>query len=271
MEILHFDTPSTPVRAVLFDFDGTISTLRCGWEEVMQPLMVEMISGGKPYDAALEQEVADYISESTGIQTIHQMKWLAQTVHARGQNPDAPTDPWWYKGEYNRRLMENVSKRVAALTSGAVSNTDYLIRGSEAFLKALQDRGVRLYVASGTDHPDVCAEAGALGLSHYFTLIAGAPVGEENCSKEKVMATLLESEGLRGDEVAVIGDGKVEIRLGNEAGTRTIGLATNEREGGVDAVKRDRLIAAGADCIAGDFTELDALLAFLGFANEKGE
>ena len=48
MEILHFDTPSTPVRAVLFDFDGTISTLRCGWEEVMQPLMVEMISGGKP-------------------------------------------------------------------------------------------------------------------------------------------------------------------------------------------------------------------------------
>ena len=28
---------------LLFDFDGTISTLRCGWEKVMKPLMLEMI------------------------------------------------------------------------------------------------------------------------------------------------------------------------------------------------------------------------------------
>jgi len=264
MELLHTGTARTPVRAVLFDFDGTISTLRCGWEAVMKPLMLEMISGGKPYDTALEKEVEDYISESTGIQTIHQMKWLASTVRARGNNPNASTDPWWYKDEYNRRLMENVSKRVEQLISGAVSNTAFLIAGSEAFLKALKDCGVKLYVASGTDHPDVCTEAKALGVDQYFTLIAGAPVGEENCSKEKVMAKLLETEGLSGDEVAVIGDGKVEIRLGCEAGTRTIGLATNEREGGVDPVKRTRLIAAGADVIAGDFLEKDKLLAFLG-------
>ncbi len=264
MEILHTDTPCTPVRAVLFDFDGTVSTLRCGWEAVMKPLMLEMISGGKPYGAELEKEVEDYISESTGIQTIHQMKWLAAEVHRRGNAPTAPTDPWWYKGEYNRRLMESVSRRVESLKTGEVPNTAYLIAGSEAFLKALCDRGVKLYVASGTDHPDVCAEAAALGLDKYFTLIAGAPVGEENCSKEKVMAQLLETEGLHGDEVAVIGDGKVEIRLGSEAGARTIGLATNEREGGVDAVKRERLIKADADIIAGDFTEKEELLAFLG-------
>ena len=264
MEVLHSNTARTPVRAVLFDFDGTVSTLRCGWEAVMKPLMLEMISGGKPWDTALEKEVEDYISESTGIQTIHQMKWLAATVHERGNNPGASTDPWWYKGEYNRRLMENVSKRVESLSSGQVPNTMYLITGSEDFLRALCERGVKLYVASGTDHPDVCHEAAALGLDKYFTLIAGAPVGEENCSKEKVMAQLLEAEGLHGDEVAVIGDGKVEIRLGCEAGARTIGLATNEREGGVDAVKRERLIKAGADVFAGDFSEKEALLAFLG-------
>ncbi|MBQ8611922.1 MAG: HAD family hydrolase [Oscillospiraceae bacterium] len=264
MEILHKNTARTPVRAVLFDFDGTISTLRCGWEAVMKPLMLEMISGGRPWDAALEKEVEDYISDSTGIQTIHQMKWLAAAVQERGNNPDAPTDPWWYKGEYNRRLMENVSKRVESLTTGTAPNTEYLIAGSEEFLRALCEHGVKLYVASGTDHPDVCAEAAALGLDGYFTLIAGAPVGEENCSKEKVMARLLQAEGLHGDEVAVIGDGKVEIRLGYEAGARTVGLATDERAGGVDAVKRERLIRAGADIIAGDFLEKDALLAFLG-------
>ena len=264
MEFLKTELSRGPVRAVLFDFDGTLSTLRCGWEAVMKPLMLEMISGGKPYDEALEREVEAYISDSTGIQTIHQMKWLAATVRERGNNPTAPDDPWWYKAEYNRRLMENVSDRIERLTSEKVSACEYLIKGSEEFLRALCERGVCVYVASGTDHPDVCAEAEALGLRKYFTLIAGAPVGEENCSKEKVMAQLLGAENLRGDEVAVIGDGKVEIRLGCEAGARTVGLATNEREGGVDPVKRERLIAAGADVIAGDFTEKEALLAFLG-------
>ena len=264
MEFIKKETSRKPVRAVLFDFDGTISTLRCGWESVMKPLMLEMISGGKSYDEALEREVEAYISDSTGIQTIHQMKWLAATVHERGNNPDASTDPWWYKAEYNRRLMENVSGRVQRLIDGEVSSSEYLIKGSEDFLKALCERDVCLYVASGTDHPDVCAEAEALGLCEYFTLIAGAPVGEENCSKEKVMTQLLGAENLHGDEVAVIGDGKVEIRLGHEAGARTIGLATNEREGGVDPVKRERLIQAGADVIAGDFTEKEALLEFLG-------
>ena len=264
MEFIKNEASRKPVRAVLFDFDGTVSTLRCGWEDVMKPLMLEMISGGKPYDEALEREVEAYISDSTGIQTIHQMKWLATTVRERGNNPNASDDPWWYKAEYNRRLMENVGARVKQLTSGEASPFEYLIKGSEEFLKALCERGVRLYVASGTDHPDVCAEAEALGLHKYFTLIAGAAVGEENCSKEKVMAQLLGAENLHGDEVAVIGDGKVEIRLGHEAGTRTIGLATNEREGGVDPVKRERLIQAGADIIAGDFTEKEALLAFLG-------
>ena len=72
MEILHA-AARNPVRAVLFDFDGTISTLRCGWESVMKPLMLEMISGGA-WDDALEREVDDYINESAGIQTIHQMK-----------------------------------------------------------------------------------------------------------------------------------------------------------------------------------------------------
>lgn len=265
MEILNNNTAKTPVKAVLFDFDGTVSTLRHGWEGVMKPLMLEMISGGKPYGDELIREVDDYINESTGIQTIHQMKWLAERVHSFGANPDAPTDPWWYKGEYNRRLMENVSLRLEALTSGKTSPSEFLIGGSERFLRILSEKGIKLYVASGTDHPDVIKEASALGVAKYFTYIAGAPVAAESCSKEKVIADLIENERLSGDDFAVIGDGKVEIMLGKAAGARTVGLATDEgTRSGVDAVKRERLIKAGADIIEGDFLDLDGLLEFLG-------
>ena len=81
MEILR-TPPQSPVRAMVFDFDGTISTLRCGWEEVMQPMLEETLRacGGAESDAEIAALAARYIDESTGIQTIFQMKWLAQQV-----------------------------------------------------------------------------------------------------------------------------------------------------------------------------------------------
>ncbi len=265
MEILNRLTPKGPVRAALFDFDGTISTLRYGWEGVMRPLMLEMIAGGSAWDAELEREVDAYIDESTGIQTILQMQWLARAVKEKGLNPGAPEDPWWYKAEYNRRLMAQVSERLRALDAALVSRESYLMAGSESFLRALKGRGVRLYVASGTDDPDVKHEAAALGVADLFDLIAGSPPGAVGCSKEQVIARIMREEGLSGGEFAVIGDGKVEIRLGREAGARTVGLASDEAaRRGVNPVKRERLVRAGADAIAGDFTQEEALLRFLG-------
>jgi phosphoglycolate phosphatase-like HAD superfamily hydrolase len=72
------------LKAVIFDFDGTISTLRQGWEEIMEPLMIEMITGGGLPDDQLTREVKEYIDESTGIQTIFQM-----------QGFDAPIQTFW--------------------------------------------------------------------------------------------------------------------------------------------------------------------------------
>ena len=266
MEILTNKPCGSRVRAVLFDFDGTISTLRCGWEETMRPLMLECISGKtSDWDEALVREVDAYIDDSTGIQTIHQMKWLNEQVQARRPGCGLPDDPWWYKGEYNRRLMETVRNRIADVESGRRPASDFLMAGSVEFLKALRGAGVKLYVASGTDHPDVLHEAAVLGVDALFDRISGAPVDAESCSKEQVLKDLIETEGLSGGDVAVIGDGKVEIALGNAAGARTIGLATDEaRRQGVNPVKRERLVKAGADCIEGDFLDIEALLNFLG-------
>lgn len=265
MKYLSAEFSSKPVKAVLFDFDGTISTLRCGWEKVMKPLMLDWISGFGTYDESLEKEVDDYIDDSTGIQTIQQMKWLAERVHLNGANPDAPTDPWFYKKEYNDRLMNMIGANVEALEIKKKDPGEYLISGSVEFLEALKDHGVTVYVASGTDHKDVMREAAALGVIQYFDYIAGAPEGVEDCSKEKVITDLLKDKHLTGNDFAVIGDGKVEIRLGKQAGARTVGLATDEvNRKGINRIKERRLTLAGADAIAGDFEQKRDLLAFLG-------
>lgn len=253
------------VKAALFDFDGTISTLRHGWEKVMEPLCLEMIAGDSPVTPELVKEVQEYIEFSTGIQTIHQMIWLAERVKSYGKNPNAPEDPWWYKAEYNRRLMEAIKNRIENVTTGSSPKKSYLVDNSEEFLEGLKERGIAMYVASGTDHPDVMNESGVLGLHNYFSEIAGAPVGKIDCSKEAVLRKLVQDYKLNGMEVVVIGDGKVEIALGREMGGISLGIASDEENlKGFNTDKERRLTNAGANALVGDFSNAQEIFDWLG-------
>ena len=253
-----------PLKAVLFDFDGTISTLRQGWEEVMGPFMVEFICGNTKPASDIIEEVYKYINESTGIQTIYQMEWLVEAVKRYGLNPNI-LDKWSYKDEYNRRLMDRVKIRVDKLKKGELKSADFMIKGASEFLQVLYQKGIDIYVASGTDHTDVVNEAGALGLCDYFTKIAGAPKRRADCSKEAVLKELIVEKGLKGEELLVVGDGKVEISLGAHMGAITLGAATDEiKRFGVNSVKRDRLIKAGAHAITGDFVNYRDILGWIG-------
>ena len=250
-----------PIRAAVFDFDGTISTLRHGWEALMEPMMLRALAGDETVTDDLRREVRAYISESTGIQTIYQMQWLAEKVGRRGLQAK---DPWEYKAEYNGLILSLVERRLSALVDGKKTADDYLVGGSRAFLAMLRETGVDLYAASGTDHPDVLRESACLGVAGYFTEIAGAPVGMASCSKEAVLRRLLREKNLTGPELVVIGDGKVEIALGREVGAICLGVASDEeRRQGVNQTKKRRLIEAGAHVIVGDFTAVGQILDFL--------
>lgn len=263
MLILHPHTPlglGETLDAAVFDFDGTLSKLRAGWESVMEPLMCELIPGDREEVTAL---VRRYIDESTGIQTIHQMRWIAEEITRRG---GVPEDPWAYKEEYNRRLMMEVGRRREAVLSGEEPAERYRVPGGREFLEALRERGVKLYAASGTDEDDVRAEAKVLGLDGYFEEIAGSGRGTDLCSKEAVLRRLVKP----GSKLLVAGDGKVEIALGREAGALTLGLATLDAPGVISKTPDDfhpqkfsRLKAAGAHAVAADFTEREEILEWI--------
>lgn len=266
MEIIEVLPGNRPkLKAVLFDFDGTISTLRRGWESVMGPLMVEMIVGSTQKDNDdIRKLVNEYIDQSTGIQTIYQMQWLVETVKKYGKNPNASKDPWWYKNEYNRRLMKYVDERKESIVRNEVSPDKYIIKGSIVLLDKLKHKGIDMYVASGTDHPDVIKEVEILGLTKYFKEIQGAPLGKAQCSKEWVLKNLITKSSISGYELAVIGDGRVEIALGREFEAITLGVASDEEKlEGINPTKRKRLIKAGAHAIVGDFKNSDSILAWL--------
>lgn len=252
-------------KHALLDFDGTVSLLREGWQQVMKPVMVECICGDHLATADIEKAVEDYIDESTGINTILQMEHLVKMVHEYGLVPeDRILDAHGYKAIYNDRLMKRVRERIAMLEKGELTLEETTLRGAVDFVKCLRERGLRMYIFSGTDQPDVQHEAAITGVAQYFDEIRGALRTYAEQNKEQIIKDLIAKHDLHGTEVLVIGDGPVEIRHGRENGCVSIGVCSDEiRRHGWNMRKRERLLRAGADILIPDFAERDALMQYL--------
>jgi phosphoglycolate phosphatase-like HAD superfamily hydrolase len=252
-------------RHVLFDFDGTLSLIREGWPEVMIQMMVELLLATPRHESAeeLERLVRNYVTALTGKQTIYQMMRLAEEVAGRGGTPQ---DPLVYKRLYLHRLMNRIGSRREALRTGAVAPAEMLVPGAYPLLRHLADRGICLYLASGTDVPYVREEAELLGLTPFFgERVYGALDDYRRFSKARVIASLLEENRVDGAALLGFGDGYVEIDNIKSVGGAAVGVASDEagRGGTPDRWKRERLLVIGADLIIADFREQAALLAYL--------
>ena len=263
IELIHPDIVRGRIRHALFDFDGTLSLIREGWQSVMIPMMVELIreTPGAEDEETVAATVKEFVTRLTGKQTIYQMIQLAEEIAKRGGRP---LEPLQYKRVYHDRLWQRIKGRIADLESGRVAPDEMMVPGSRAMLEALVSRGVRLYLASGTDEVYVRQEAELLGLTGYFEGIYGAQDDYQNHDKRIVIQRIIGENHLSGPEFVAFGDGYVEIEDTRAVGGIAVGVASNEAERrGIDEWKRSRLIQAGADLIIPDFREHEALVAFL--------
>lgn len=272
IELCAESIPFGQIKHAVFDNDGTISTLRQGWEQIMAPVMIKAILGDGHENAddrlrqAVRRRVDEYIDQSTGVQTLVQMEALVELVREFGiVPPEKVLDRFGYKRIYNDALMQMVDERAATLKGGRRNVTDFTIEGAVDFVRALRERGVTLYLASGTDHADVVAESNALG---YASLFNGGIYGAEgditDCSKKMVIDRIMSEHNLRGPELAVFGDGPVELRESRKRDGLAIGVASDEvRRHGLNLHKRSRLVKAGAHLIIPDFSQQNDLVNLL--------
>ena len=91
VQIINKDLRRGPFHAAIFDFDGTLSLLRRGWQQVMIPMAVEHMAatGTAEQEDQLFTIAEDFVTHLTGRQTIYQMIQLATEVKKRG---GVPTD-----------------------------------------------------------------------------------------------------------------------------------------------------------------------------------
>ena len=267
IEVVRLRRSSRAIRAALFDFDGTLSLIREGWQNVMVPYfceaLAEVADPSKESPEEIERVVHDFVDKITGKQTIYQCIQLAEEIKARG---GTPLEPLAYKNEYLRRLQSRIQNRVDRMASGDAKPDDYVVPGARRFLTLLRESGVKLYLASGTDERFVKQEADLLRLTSFFDGgVYGAQDDYKTFSKAMVIARLLKVNQIDGAELVGFGDGYVEIENVREVGGYAVGVATNEAAPGkgVDEWKRGRLLAAGADAIVPDFGAPEKLFEFV--------
>jgi phosphoglycolate phosphatase len=264
IERLHPGVSAQRARVALFDFDGTLSLIRSGWEEVMVGMMVEILANLKTGETEKELRtlVEEYVARMTGEQTIYQMIELARQVELRGHTPLVPLE---YKKRYHEQLMKKIGDRRESLKQGSISPDAYLVPGARAFLETLRERGLVLYCASGTDQVYTHEEARLLEIDQYFAgRIYGALDDYKSFSKEILIRTMISSAQTRGHELLGFGDGYVEIKNVKDVGGVAVGVATDEpRCQAVNDWKRQRLIAVGADFIVPNFLAHGQLLKTL--------
>ena len=258
---------------VIFDHDGTLSTLRQGWESIMEPMMVRAILGtnDRETDEALHAHIVasvrDYIDKTTGMQTLAQMKGLVNLVRRFRCVPETEIlDEFGYKKMYNDALSALVNRRIHKLEHGELNVVDCTMKNAVEFLNLLHRRKAILYLASGTDREDLEREAGFLGYRDHFADRVYGAVGDISFeAKRIVLERILNNIGDRtGEKILTFGDGPVEIRETHKKGGYAIGVASDEiRRYGLNTAKRTRLIEAGADLIIPDYSQMDRLLELL--------
>jgi len=261
-----------PFTHAIFDHDGTLSTLRQGWEDVMEPMMIRAILGASygSLDGATFQRVrtsvVEFINRTTGVQTLVQMQGLVGLVRRWGFVPETEIlDEHDYKAIYNEVLLDLVRQRRSKLASGQLVPEDFHVKGAVPMLRHLRERGITLHLASGTDVGDVQDDARALGYSDFFGERIHGAVGDVTIeAKRVVLERLVRDQGLDGARLVAFGDGPVEMRVSRRYGGVAVGVCSDERRRfGFNPLKRARLIRGGAMLLIPDFSDVSGLMGIL--------
>jgi len=265
LELVNPNLRRGPFTAAMFDFDGTLSLIREGWSGIMANLGLELLREQNLVNGS-EEPARHYLEEEmlklSGKPSIFQMRRLADELQARGGQPG---DPEVYLKEFTRRLFEISDGRKADLATGRVQPAAWAVPGSHELLSNLRDRGIALYLASGTDLDYVREEMDLLKLTEFFGKHIYAPADNTpNFTKRDTVEMILREHAIPGEQLLGFGDGYSETVEVKRAGGMAIAVASHEAGvPGVNLLKRRILIELGADAVIPHYDGSERLVEWL--------
>ncbi|WP_167767170.1 HAD family hydrolase [Jannaschia formosa] len=199
-----------PIRAVLFDKDGTFTDFRATWEDWMARTIRELAAetGGVP-EALADVVGIDLASGRIRPDGRFVTATNAQTAAVMAKVLDWPmarVEAWW-------------SARVHQVRQVVVTPLDPLLAG-------LRTRGLRLGVLTNADAAEARRHLHALGALPHLDRVIACDSGYGPKPAPEGALAFAEELGLAPREVVLVGDGMTDMRAAEGAGMRAVAVTT---------------------------------------------
>jgi len=229
------------VKAIAFDWDDTIFTGMRHWATIQTEIIANMWShGGRPTPETVKS-AGMFVHATKGLTDKERFQVALDTM---AQKKRPPHDAQYYANGYYREIEEYVSSEMPKWRR----NLDkYLVPGVIPMLDAISHKGREKYVVTANHILVKLNMVEQLGLSGYFQGVYGqGSIEFPEFSKIGALMALVQRHEGSGGKVAMIGDGKGDMRAAKAAGAYAIALSH-------DAKNWRELVDAGADAVLNNF------------------
>jgi phosphoglycolate phosphatase len=214
------------LRAVVFDFDGTLAVLNIDFGLMKKRVLQWMRGFGVGEDRIKEKYLLEIIDEVQSLLT-------KETAISEAER--------FYQGAH--QILREVEFEAAA--------QGRMIPGSRETLALLRERGLRVGIVTRN-----CEEA-VRRVFPNLDAFCDAFVSRNSVKRVKPhpdhLTSVMKALQVSGDETVMVGDHVLDILAGKGVGMRTVGVLTGY-------IKREEFEKAGADCILNNVEEIRQFL-----------
>ena len=214
-----------PIKAIIFDFDGTLAVLNIDFSLMRERVFDLMRRYGVGEETIQEKYLLEVIDE------VYQILWE--------KNP-CGAEAFYQK---SHRILHELEMRAA--------QKGKLIPGAKPTLKTLREKGVKVGIITRN-----CEDA----VRKVFPDIdnfCDVFVSRNSVKKVKPhpdhLTYVMKSLEISGEEAAIVGDHIIDVQAGKRVGMKTVGVLTGR-------TKKEEFEKAGADYILREASEVCELL-----------
>lgn len=182
------------IKAILFDFDGTLADTAPGILLTMKETFREL---------GLDIPSDDTIRRTIGLPLVKSVKILGGL-----SDEEAAAGAEVYRKFFPTFEITHIS----------------MFPGVEATLKELSERGIRMAICTSRGHDSLFRILNRHNLADCFEEVVTASDNLPSKPAPDMVLTLLERMGLDADEAIVVGDTTFDIGMGSGAGCRTVAV-----------------------------------------------
>ncbi len=213
------------IKAVIFDFDGTLAVLNIDFSSMREMVFNIMKSYGVAEELIEERYLLEIIDE------VYQILW-----------EKSPSDAETFYQE-SHHILHAIEMKAA--------EKGRLIPGTEATLKRLRKKGIKVGII--TRNCEDAVQKVFPDIDNFCDVFVSRNSVKKVKPHPDHLTHVMKSLEISGEEAVMVGDHMIDVQAGKRVGMKTIGVLTGR-------TKKEEFEKAGADYILREASEVCELL-----------